>query len=254
VPDSYQAERATMLVMNFHGLSSADWQEELLTRMDEASDARGFIVVYPAGVASSWNAGFCCGDAWTGGVDDVQFVRDLIAELGASYCLDPRRIYATGMSNGGFLSHRIGCELAGVVAAIAPVAGVLGLPPDECQPARPVPVLDFHGTADPLVPYDGGSPLIGVPVSGWLNFPPVADTMAVWRARNDCLTAPATIYAQGDATCVRWDGHAPVVLCTIDGGGHTWPGGVPIPTLGKTSTDISATDTMLDFFAANPLP
>jgi polyhydroxybutyrate depolymerase len=254
VPPSYDPREPAMLVFNFHGFGSADYQEELLTRMDDASDARGFLVVYPAGVAAGWNAGFCCGDAWTGGVDDVGFVRDLLAEIGAAYCVDPRRIYATGMSNGAFLSHRLGCEASDIFAAIAPVAGVLGLAPAACQPSRPVPVLEFNGTSDPLVPYEGGTPLLGVPVAGWLNFPSVADTMAIWRAKNGDVAPGATIYDHGDATCVRWDGGAPVILCTIDGGGHTWPGGVPLPTLGKTSTDISATDTMLDFFAANPLP
>src|SRR5690606_3308049 len=148
----------TMLVLNFHGFTSADWQEALLTRMDREVDARGVIVAYPQGVATSWNAGACCGTAWADAVDDVGFVRALIEHLEAEYCIDARGVDATGMSNGGFLSHRLACELSDRIAAIAPVAGVLGVDPASCAPSRPVPVWQFHGTEDPLVPYEGGTP------------------------------------------------------------------------------------------------
>jgi len=256
VPDSYDATHATMLVLNFHGFSSAGWQEALLSRMSGAADQRGFIVAYPEGVATSWNAGDCCGTAWTDSVDDIAFTKALLDKLESDYCIDPKRVYATGMSNGGFFSHRVGCELADRFAAIAPVAGVLGLPASQCKPSRPLPIIDFHGTSDPLVPYDGGTPILPTLGAG-LVFTSVADTMRFWQLNNGCSGDTKTIYQHGDATCVEWpdcQARATTVLCTIDAGGHTWPGGLPVPPLGKTSSDLDATSTMLDFFQAHPLP
>jgi len=246
VPASYDPSTGTMLVFNFHGFTSDAVQEELLTGMNASSDARNYVVAYPYGIAQSWNAGACCGTAAATNVDDIQFVRDLLASLETDYCVDPKRVFATGMSNGAFLSHRIGCEMADTVAAIAPVAGVIGVP--TCTPSRPVPVLHFHGTADPLVPYDG---------STTLGFISVDDSIAEWRTSDGCSSESSTIYSSGDATCVAWTACAAsseVVLCTIDQGGHTWPGGLPVPALGITSTDINATDTMIDFFEAHPMP
>ena len=255
VPDNYDPTKGTMLVLNFHGYLSAGWQEALLTRMSAESDKRGFIVAYPEGIAASWNAGDCCGDAWDNSVDDVKFVRDLLDELEKRYCIDAKRVFATGMSNGGFFSHRLACEASDRIAAVAPVAGVLGIDPNKCSPQRPVPILDFHGTGDPMVPYDGGTPLVPQLGAG-LVFRSVPATMDFWRKHNACSAFEATFFQQGDATCVRWPdcaGGAETALCSIKDGGHTWPGGLPIPA-GKTSTDIDATATMLDFFAAHPMP
>ena len=255
-PDGWQNADSRMLVLNFHGFTSDGLQEEVLSRMNGAADEHGFVVVYPYGVAQSWNAGKCCGDAWTNSVDDVGFVRALLYRLESDYCIDDKRVYATGMSNGGFLSHRLGCEVADRFAAIAPVAGVMGIDPMDCKPPRPVPVIEFHGTKDPLVPYDGGNPVLNIGVAGTLDFPSVADTVQTWRTIDGCAGASTTIYQNGDATCVSWapcSQGSDVVLCTIDGGGHTWPGGVPIPFLGYTSSDISATETMVSFFYAHPM-
>lgn len=256
VPAKYEADKGTPLVLNFHGFTSDGWQQQILTRMDATSEARGFIVAYPSGVASSWNAGQCCGTAWLDAVDDIGFVKDLIAKIADEYCIDPKRIYATGMSNGGFISHRIGCEMADTFAAIAPVAGVLGVPNGQCNPSRPVPVLHFHGTSDPLVPYNGGYPILKLDMAGTLNFRGVPETIQTWRNLNGCIGEPDIIYSKGDAVCERWSNCSPgaeVTLCTIEKGGHTWPGGVPIP-MGKTSSSISATETMADFFEAHRLP
>lgn len=246
VPPGYDPSAGTMLVLNFHGFTSDAAQQMLLSEMNGASDARGFLVVYPQGVARSWNAGACCGTAWLDAVDDVGFVEALLDELSDELCIDPRRIYATGMSNGGFLSHRLACELSGTFAAIAPVAGVLGVEPEDCTPPRPVPVMHIHGTADPVVPYEGS-----------LTFASVEETVARWRQLDGCSTNSSPLVDQGDAWCVSWsdcDEGAEVVRCTIEGGGHTWPGGFPIPLVGKTSTDLDATGAMLDFFDAHPLP
>ncbi len=255
VPASYDPTKGTMLVLNFHGYSSNAIEEEVLARMNPVADTKNFIVVYPDGVQASFNAGTCCGVAWSNSVDDVQFTRDLLAKLEGDYCIDPSRVYATGMSNGGFMSHRLGCAMSDVFAAIAPVAGVLGIPADECNPVRPMPVIDFHGTADPVVPFSGGPPVTPL-LLGLTTFESVDNTIGTWRSKDGCVGTPTTIYATGDATCTSFGGcrgNAEVVQCTIEGGGHTWPGGVPIP-LGKTSSDISATDAMIDFFLAHPMP
>ena len=107
------------------------------------------------------------------------------------------------------------------------------------------------------MPYGGGGAVSGLGGAVGIDFQSVSETIATWRSRDDCTAPPTTIYAVGDATCVEFGGCAggsEVVQCTIDGGGHTWPGGVPVPPLGKTSTSISATDTMIDFFIAHPMP
>ncbi len=257
VPAGYDPAAGTMLVLNFHGFTNNALEQEVISRMDKSSDSHGYVVGYPEGVATSWNAGDCCGTAWVDAVDDVQFVRDLLARLESDYCIDPRRVYATGYSNGGFLAYRLACEMADTFAAIAPVAGQLGIPPEQCKPSRPVPVLEFHGSSDPIVPYTGGTPIIPVNIGPVLAFRSVQESLQFWIDHNGCLSGPTTIYQHGDATCTAWGtckGQGDVVHCKIDQGGHTWPGGVPVPLVGKTSTDISATETMVQFFDAHPMP
>ena len=246
VPANYDPTKATPVVLNFHGFTSNASQEALLSGMNDKSDKEGFVVVYPEGLNSSWNAGACCGTSAQSGVADVKFVSDLIDSLEVQICVDAKRVFATGMSNGGFLSHRLGCELSDRIAAIAPVAGVLGV--DACKPTRAVPVMHFHGTLDPLVPYNG-DPALG--------FPPVPDTFAGWATRDGCTGDPTSTYDKGDAHCATYEkcgAGATVTLCTIDNGGHTWPGGMPVPPLGYTTTDISATDEMWTFFTEHPMP
>jgi polyhydroxybutyrate depolymerase len=242
IPPGYDPTQPTPLVLNFHGYAGSPTQEEGLTLMDARSDASGFLLVYPQGTGTieSWNAGACCGTAAQSNLDDVGFIGTLLDTLEAKLCVDTKRVFATGMSNGGFLSHRLGCELADRIAAIAPVAGVMGIP--SCNPSRPVPVIEFHGTSDSIVPYDGDPSI---------DYASVADTIAGWVQRDGCQGAATTTYSKGDATCVTYgqcSAGAEVTLCTISGGGHTWPGGTPFPLLGNTSTDISATDALWAFF------
>lgn len=253
VPASYDPTRGAMLVLNFHGFTSNDVEQEALTGMNAVADQRGLIVAYPQGIGDGWNAGDCCTETQPAGVDDVQFTRDLLALVESRYCIDPARIYATGFSNGGFLSHRLACEMSTTFAAVAPVSGVLGIPRADCNPARPVPVIDFHGTADPVVPYDGGPAAKLLPP---IVFRSVDETVEHWRSVDACLGAPTVTYAHGDATCVRWsdcDGGADVELCTMVGDGHQWPDGIAVPGLGPMSTDIDATGRMIDFFVAHPM-
>jgi polyhydroxybutyrate depolymerase len=230
------------MVLNFHGFLGSGSQQQLLSGMLEKSDAEGFIAVHPegSGAAQSWNGGVCCGNATDQNIDDVGFVEVMLDALSADLCIDQSRIFATGMSNGGFLAHRLACELSDRIAAIAPVAGVIGV--DDCNPSRSVPVMQFHGTADTLVPWNG---------SAVTNYPSVNDTVADWASRNGCSTTRSQTLATGDTTCETYDGcpvGGAVTLCTVDGGGHSWPGGTDIG-LGKTTNAISATDMMWAFFA-----
>lgn len=244
VPPGYDGTTPTPVLINFHGRNSNASQEELISQTTPKADAARFVVVYPTGVGATWNAGLCCGQAQTEDVDDVAFTRALVDELEAKLCVDKKRVFATGLSNGAFMVNRLACELADRIAAIGPVAGQLLS--TTCNTSRPVPVIHFHGTADAIVSYDGQ-----------LGMPGVESSLKAWASRNGCSTTPKQTYASGDATCVSYDGckaNADVTLCTIAGGGHTWPGGLAVPGLGKTSQDIDATDAMWDFFVKHPMP
>jgi polyhydroxybutyrate depolymerase len=246
VPSSYDPAKPMPLVLNFHGYTSNASQEDLLSQMSAKADSAGFIAIHPEGTDSSWNAGACCGTAAQNGVDDIGFVKDILAAASDKLCVDTHRVFATGMSNGGFLSNRIGCELADRFAAVAPVAGVTGVA--TCTPSRPMPLIHFHGTADTLVPYDGDTAM---------GFTAVADDFAAWATRDGCTDKASQTYSMGDVTCnsfLHCNGGAQVTLCTVQNGGHTWPGGTPVPALGYTTTNISATDAMWSFFQAHPLP
>jgi polyhydroxybutyrate depolymerase len=255
VPPSYDPAQGAMLVVNYHGFSSNAPEQVLLTDMNPVADAKGFIVAYPDGLGSGWNAGSCCSELQPPDVDDVQFTKDLLALLESEYCIDPKRVYATGFSNGGFMSHMLACEMADTFAAVAPVSGVLGIPTTSCLPSRPIPVLEMHGTADPVVPYDGGPALKLLPP---IQFRSVDDTIAFWRTADACLSPAVVDYANGDATCLRWggcSGGVDVELCTLVGDGHQWPGSsLVVPGLGNASTSIDATSFIADWFIARPGP
>jgi len=247
VPEGYDAEVETPVVLNFHGYGSYDEQQLWLSGLDERADDGGFITVHPQGTGAvkGWNAGSCCGSAADNEVDDVALVEAILDRLEDEHCVDTKRIYSTGMSNGGFMSYRLACELSHRIAAIAPVAGVSGM--SECEPERAVSILHFHGTRDLVVPI-GGSPT--------LDMPSVRDTLAEWARRNECAESTEEISQNGDATCYAFRecaNESEVISCVIDGGGHTWPGGELIPAFGKTSQDISATDEMVEFFARHTL-
>jgi polyhydroxybutyrate depolymerase len=254
VPQSYDPTKGTMLVLNFHGFTSNAAEQVILTGMNPVADAKNFVVAYPDGIGNGWNAGDCCTELQPVGVNDVQFVKDLLALLESEYCVDPSRVFSTGFSNGGFFSHMLACDMADVFAAVAPVSGVLGIPTDQCQPSRPVPVLDMHGTADPVVPYDGGPALKLVPGIVFMGVP---ETMTFWRGVDSCLDPGAVVYQQGDATCVLWAGcagTADVELCTLEGDGHQWPdSSIDVPGLGNESTSINATETIVEWFLAHTM-
>jgi polyhydroxybutyrate depolymerase len=216
LPPGYDGTKRAPLVLNWHGYTSNAQQQQLFSNFDFVADAEGFIVVYPNSPDASWNGGVCCG-AGAAGRDDVGFARALVAEISSNACIDAKRVYSMGMSNGGFMSFRLGCEAADLFAAIAPVAGKVGIA--GCRPTRPIPLLAVHGTADTLVPYDTGalSPeMLTVPA-----------TAKKWADLDACTQGPDTVLESDNARCQAWSScseGAAVTLCTVEGGGHCWPG------------------------------
>ncbi len=246
IPETVDVTTPTPLVLNLHGLLGSPAQQASFSEYDAAAVSAGVVVAYPAGVASSWNGGACCGEAQSQGVDDVEFARTLVANISLTNCIDDRRVYAIGMSNGGHMAHRLACEAADVFAATASITGVLTLPPESCAPSRSISVLQFHGTDDNIVPYGGAGP----------GYPNVRTMMQGWRDRNGCAPVPDVFVDEGDALCERWpacEGGVDVSLCTIDGGGHCWPGN-PDCIFGDSTTAVSANAVIQTMMARQVLP
>jgi len=246
VPPGYDPEVPASLVLNFHGLLSTPAGQAAFSGFDASAAARGMLVAYPAGLGNSFNSGACCGQAYEDGVDDVGFARALVDELKATHCVDPRRVFVTGMSNGGHMAHLLACVAADVFAAAASVTGVLQLPPDECAPARPISMIDFHGTGDLVVPYAGKGP----------GYPDVLEMMTGWATRDECAASSVVTFEEGDMRCETWPGceaDVEVTLCTVDGGGHCWPGPGECP-FGHNSQARDASEVIAEMFAAQPLP
>ena len=256
LPATHRPGEPLPLLLVFHGGGGDAAGIARHTRLSEAATARGYAVVYPDGVDGRWNDGRGRG----AGQDDVGFVRVLLDSLRRELPVDPRRIFATGISNGAGLAFRLACDLTGTLAAVAPVAGALPTALEErCTDAAPVSLLMFQGTADRLMPYDGGDLTFG---RG--RVVPAPRTAALFAKVNGCASAPLVAAEPDtvtDGTRVRRssytgcrDGTA-VVLYTIEGGGHTWPGGPPVGrSVGRVSRDVDATATMLDFFDRHPRP
>jgi polyhydroxybutyrate depolymerase len=237
VPTIYDPNTAAPLVLNFHGLLGSPSQQVDFSQFNDAAEAHGMLVAYPAGIGASFNAGSCCGEASSSGVDDVGFARALVQDVALKMCVDPRRVYATGMSNGGHMAHRLACEAADLFAATASVTGALRL--GECAPSRPISMVQYHGTSDTIV--------------GYAEIPGM---MEAWAARNGCSDTPSTTFEQGDMHCQTWpdcDAGVEVTLCTIDGGGHCWPGNGSC-IFGHSSTELHASEAIATMFEVQPLP
>jgi polyhydroxybutyrate depolymerase len=250
VPETYNPSTPTPLVISIHGYAEWPAHQMELSRWNDLANQYGFIVVYPSGTGfpKRWVTNSQSGTPAEPPVD-VQFISDLIDQLGQEYNIDPSRIYANGLSNGGGMSALLACELSERIAAVGGVSGAYLFSPDECNPSRPVPVIAFHGTADPIVPYQGG------PSSSFnLPFPLVPEWIEAWAERNGCSRTPAELPSTGEVTGIRYTGceqDAEVIFYTIDGGGHSWPGGEPMPEwiVGHTTQDVDATQLMWEFFS-----
>jgi len=266
VPSGLDSTQPAAVVLSFHGFLSNPDSHALISGWHKLAEQEGFLVAYPQGTEfpQRWNAGSTWGDL---GVNDVQFFRDMLDHLSTIAAVNRSRIYVNGFSNGGGMSVRIGCEAADLVAAMGSVAGAV-VEMEDCSPSRPLPAMAFHGTADPIVDYEGGD------MKGWwlrqaagvtdapTYFVGAEDWVAIWAEGNGCDPVPETIPQQGDVRGVRYTGcaqgavgaqSADVILYTIEDGGHTWPGGMPIPGVGKTTNAINATEVLWKFFQAYTL-
>ena len=250
IPEIYDGSSAVPLVLNFHGYGSNATQQMFYGDFRDIANTEGFLLVHPEGTLSNgdqfWNVGFPGTTSST--IDDVGFTEALIDELANSYAIDLDRVYATGMSNGGFMSFLLACQLSEKIAAVASVTG--SMTPDtfnDCNAQHPTPVLQIHGTNDSVVPYDGNSI--------WTL--PIVDVVSYWVNYNNCDTTPTTttfpdldlsdgstvehsVYEDGDLGSTTE--HMKVI-----GGGHTWPGSI-INTPG-TNQDIDASMEIWSFFS-----
>ena len=250
--------RPSGLVLNLHGGGSTGPEQERLTNFDAVADAHGFVVAYPDGIDQNWADGRGASEPDRRGTDDVGFLAALAGKLQNQYGIDPGHIFTMGMSNGGFMSNRLGCDRADVFAAIAPVSGTLGANV-TCSPSRPVAVLEVHGTADPLVPFDGGM-MHGR--GGASDIVSAAAMVDRWRAADGCQGAPSAeiLPGTGDGTVVHRFTSAPcaadtaVVFYQVDNGGHTWPNGpqyLPKALIGPTTHAFDGSEAIGEFFVAH---
>lgn len=258
VPAGWDGKRPLPVVLLFHGYGGQGAGMAKMSGFDAVADREGVLAVYPDGLQRQWS--FVPEDSKTG---DVAFVRALIEQLKRDYSVDKNRIYAAGMSNGGFFSQRMGFELPDEIAAVASVAATLPVRwanavKDNKGSKRPLPILFMHGTEDPLVPYQGGA-LRGHNRGTMLS---LKETALTWAAYNGCGKDPAKTYLPDadpkDGTRIFSETYSGtqagsiVVAYTVEGGGHGWPGGMqylPERAIGKTSHDINASEVIWQFFA-----
>ncbi len=252
VPPTYDRAKPAPLVISMHGAGGWGNQQMRLSGWNTVADAKGFIVVYPAGRDGAgprvWHV-----DRGAGLDREVEFISALIDTLSGQYNIDASRIYANGMSNGGGMSFVLSCRLSNRIAAVGLVASAQTLPWSWCTDHSPVPMMSIHGSADPLIPYTGGK--------SWLApnaFPSMISWTRAWARRNKCAENPSDsevavgVSRRAYSNCANG---ADVVLLTVQGGGHTWPGGEEMPEwfVGPTNRTIDASRELWEFFRAHPL-
>ena len=221
VPTGYTGKQPVPVVFDFHPLggSGSTWKSS--TNWGSVADGQGFVMIWPDGVGNSWNVGRCCSTAQSQNVDDVGFVRAMVAKLQTELCVDPKRIYATGCSNGGGMAYKVACDAADLIAAVAPVDFdcVTGPTADpscgSCTPARPISEIQFRGTSDSAVPYNGGSGPAGT------MFPGAQKNFTSWGQINMCSGTPQAL--ADNAACQAYPtcgGDVETTLCTVQNGTH----------------------------------
>ena len=258
LPKNRDSQKPAPVVLALHGAAMNGPLMAQFCGLSETADQAGFIVVYPNGNGLFpflfWNAGSLRRPLAQGMPDDVAFISKLIDDLGSVVKVDSKRVYACGMSNGGMMSYRLAAELSDRIAAIAPVAGTIAI--EESQPKRPVSVIHFHGTKDKIVPF--------ARASGKSRFliKDVEESVQTWVKLDGCDEKPQTdvLSKAGDEMKVTRQTYAggndgtEVVLIAIEGGGHTWPGMIPMVSfIGRSATNISANDLIWEFFQKHPL-
>ncbi len=268
VPTSYDPDEPIPVVLNFHGYTGSPDAQVGLSLLEPVGEAEGFVVVHPQGtVAASlgetfWNnqLGPPSADDPTLDVDDVAFAEQLLDRLEADLCVDLRRVYSTGMSNGGMFTSRLACDLSERLAAVATVAGILH--PDDCDPTRAIPLLHIHGTADDIVPFEAGPSILGDEIMDALtgSIRSVPDQVDDWSDEYGCAADPTTVAVSDEVERREYrgcDDGGEVDFYVVADGGHTWPGTVLAPgleaILGRTTFDIDGAAVVWDWFERHPL-
>lgn len=259
VPATYDPHVPAPLLLALHGGGGdMDYQaDDARYGLIAKSERAGFIVAFPNGYSrfrsgkfATWNAGACCGGARDQHVDDVGFLRQVVANLRRQMNVDRARVYAAGMSNGGMMAYRLACEMPDVFKAVASVAGTDNT--RVCTPARPVSILHIHARNDDHVPFGGGAgPALSKRSAAVTDFTSVPATIAKWVRLDGCATTPTRVLDKPGAYCERYapcKGGTRVELCVTDTGGHSWPGASK--TRGQSASQaISADDVMWEFFS-----
>lgn len=260
LPTGYDAAKPAPLVLAFHGGGghAAYMADDEKYGLQRKADEAGFVVAFPNGYSklpggkfATWNAGGCCGDVRDKGSDDVGFARATVKAIQARYSIDAGRVFATGMSNGGMLSHRLACEAADVFRAVAAIAGTDATA--SCTPSKPISVLHIHAKDDTHVLFNGGAGADAFrDTSKVMDFVSVPETISRWVQRNRCTAPPQRTLDKPGATCETYSGCAggvSVQLCVTETGGHSWPGANSVRR-GKpaASQALDANDTLWRFF------
>lgn len=257
VPANLPRGRAAPIVMALHGGGGGMNYQANNYGFKAKSDQAGFIAVFPngysrfpGGILATWNAGKCCGLARDTQVDDVGFLTEVIARVVRQVNGDARRVFVTGMSNGGMMAYRLACEAPQSIRAIAPVAGTDGTA--ACSPSRPTPVIHFHARDDTHVLFAGGAGKDAFRNRDAItDFTSVPATIAKWVKINRAAPAAKRVVSVPGATCdlhPATPGGAPVEVCVTDSGGHSWPGTPSARGNKSPSMVISANDRMWQFF------
>lgn len=259
VPAGHDPSVPAALVVALHGGGGNGANLQAHVGLDAIADREGFLVVYPDGSGRlgefllTWNSGNCCGHALDQQIDDVEYTRALVESLSTLYSIDPKRVYATGMSNGGMMSYRLACEASDLFAAVAPVAGALNV---DCEPSEPVSILAVHGMDDQHVLFEGGVPAVSADTHERTDRS-VHYAMTFWAARDSCSLK--LIREQADSVIheVYPDCRAGlgVELLAVKGGTHAWPGASKFSPQGdEPSQALDASEAIWRFFEAHPKP
>jgi polyhydroxybutyrate depolymerase len=246
VPGGYDARTRLPVLLDLHGFGGSAQGEEQGSGYDRLADRMGFLAVYGQGLPGSQGAGWASTRPMDLGIDELGYFAALLNQIQRQLCVDERRVYVTGFSNGGGMTDMLACFMSARVAAVAPVSGnyYVESKGTGCHPGRPVPLLEMHGTGDPIVPYDG----IGRVESGGWPLLPIPQFLAGWAARDRCGNGPTTFLDSPQVTGLRWDGcrgGVSVVHYRWNGGGHGAP---------STIDGVPASEVVWRFLAGYSLP
>jgi len=261
LPSNYYKTTDFSLVIAMHGGGGSAEQFESTSKLTEKAEASKFIVVYPEGVQRprllklrTWNADACCGYAAENNINDVTFISRLIDELISKYDINPKKVYATGHSNGGMMAYRLACELSEKIAAIAPNGCTMVT--STCNPIRAVPVLHMHSELDTDIPFEGGSGS-GLGTAG-IQLASIDSVLNFWSLNNNCANVAEVIVDNSDYKLSKWTNcneNVAIEYYLTQDGGHGWPGGLRGSAIGDNpSTVINANDLLWEFFQQYQLP